>query len=414
MRPGLSVHVIGNPIEKDLDVDSALRQTRKKSEKKKKKPTKRKSVTVTTSTPKPNAPASEKEGFVKLTRAKTDLTPTTSEANSLDIANLEKEIEEMEENEQDYIIQIEELEHKIIRLMRDRTATSFKTSHSLWDKFKRSLTLEKKNVVITRKLAAVGGSGAGVYSCLVDGWKCAMKELDTTSMSQYMIDGFLGEIQLLELLPQHDNIARYLFHEISGNRIRLFMTQYHGSLGSYMQNRKEKTFAVSQIWKICLDIIKGIEFLHHHGIIHRDLKSDNIFVVFNEKGEILQCAIGDFDTAKQINSKADAAKTVLGTPAWMAPEVMDAKALGSYSFACDIYSFGMILYEMLAGKMPYEGTNPMKIPMMVLQGDLPEEPQVTEEYQPLLELYLKCVAFKPKNRPSVKTVKATIANNLVK
>ena len=120
-------------------------------------------------------------------------------------------------------------------------------------------------------------------------------------------------------------------------RIRLFMTLYHGSLGNHIQHRqaKDRSFSPDDIWRISLDIVKGIEFLHSNGIVHRDLKSDNIFVLLDEQSEIHKCAIGDFDTAKQINSKAEQAKTVLGTPAWMAPEVMDARELGSYGYACD-------------------------------------------------------------------------------
>lgn len=409
LRPGLSIQLFGTDIEKEVEQDVCLRQTKRSTKESKKAKKRRVSGSKTsrrkTSSSKTLAPPVE--------RARTEQNIDIVDDDELQ--ELEERVKELQENEQDYILRIDDLEGKLINLMRNKTDHSIKSSSSLFSKFKRSMTLEKKNVVITRKLAEIGGSGAGVYSCLIDGWKCAMKELDTSHMSQYTIDGFLGEIQLLEFLPQHDNISRYLFHEISGSRIRLFMTQYHGSLGSFIQNRgPDKPFQPIQIWRLCLDIIKGIEFLHGHGIIHRDLKSDNIFILMNEKGEILKCAIGDFDTAKQVNSKSEQAKTVLGTPAWMAPEVMDAKELGSYSFSCDIYSFGMILYELLTMKMPYCGMNPMRIPMMVLQGQKPQPPELDESYNALVELYDSCVEFKPKSRPSVKTVKSTIANNLIK
>ena len=338
MRSGLEVHLFGTEIEKEMEgFDIGLRQT-----------TNAKAVRKTSKTKKTS------KKYNSTTRRVKSLTPAddvkqilADESNNASYEELTERLKELQEEEQDYILKIEELEQRSISLMKDKTGEAIKSS-SLF-KFKRSMTLETRNVIITRKLAEVGGSGAGVYSCLVDGWKCAMKELDTTHMAQYSIDGFMSEIQLLELLPQHENISRYLFHEISGNRIRLFMTQYHGSLGSYIQSRAEtkQTFSPKEIWKLSLDIIKGIEFLHSNGIIHRDLKSDNIFILLNERREIMKCAIGDFDTAKQVNSKADQAKTVLGTPAWMAPEVMDAKELGSYSYSCDgkfNFFFYFILY----------------------------------------------------------------------
>lgn len=320
LRHGLFINLFGTDIEKEVEnLNAGLRQTNRA-----------RTTTSKTST--------SKKKRRRISRSKTEGTTTITEQNPImieeDLTELEEQLAQMEDLERDYILKIEDLERKMITLMKNKTDSSIKSSSSLFSKFKRSLTLEKKNVVITRKLAEIGGSGAGVFSCLVDGWKCAMKELDTAHMTQGVIDNFLGEIQLLELLPQHENISRYLFHEINNNRIRLFMTQYHGSLGSYIQHKKNP-FSPSEIWKICLDTIKGIEFLHNNGIIHRDLKSDNIFILLDEKNEILKCAIGDFDTAKQINSKYEQAKTVLGTPAWMAPEVMDAKELGSYSYSAD-------------------------------------------------------------------------------
>lgn len=74
----------------------------------------------------------------------------------------------------------------------------------------------------------------------------------------------------------------------------------------------------------------------------------------------------------------------------------------------------MVLYELLAMKMPYYGMNPMRIPMMVLQGQKPDPPNVGESYKSLVELYENCIEFKPKSRPSVKSVKSTIANALAK
>jgi len=74
----------------------------------------------------------------------------------------------------------------------------------------------------------------------------------------------------------------------------------------------------------------------------------------------------------------------------------------------------MILYELLCLKMPYSGMNPMRIPMMVLQGQLPDPPEVDTTYSDIVKLYLKCVSFKPSKRPSVKNVKNTIATSMVK
>ena len=329
---------VGNPIDKSTThdrlsrnsgSDKKIRKTDRDKDRDKDKKTKKRSK--------------KPRGVEESAAVQSPLNSPRTQEDLEAIKQLEAKLLELEQTERDYIAKIEELEAKMLHLTKEKPVKKDKGGSSLstliGNRLFKSLTLCKKNVIITQKLAEVGGSNAGVYSCLVDGWMCAMKELDLSDMNQYSIDSFTGEIRLLELLPQHENISRYLFHENNDNCIRLFMTQYNGSLGSYIhqlaKHPKPIPLAPLVIWRLLLDICKGIEFLHAQGIIHRDLKSDNIFILTDEKKNVIKCAIGDFDTAKQINSKADQAKTVLGTPAWMAPEVMNAKQLGAYSFPCD-------------------------------------------------------------------------------
>ena len=243
--------------------------------------------------------------------------------------------------EEEYKPQVEELEQRVKELSKGQS-TAFITSIFAPRKYrKKHVTLSTKSIIITQKIAAGGGSSAEIFSCIVDGWLCVMKELDTSEMNQQTIDNFSREIRLLELLPPHENIVRYLFHDLKDDKLRLFMTHYNTSLGSYIRQQAadQRLIAVKTINRILLDIIKGIEYLHSQGIIHRDLKSDNIFVLYGERKEVKNCAIGDFDTAKRVGFK-ESAKTVLGTPSWMAPEVMNAHQLGSYSFPCD----GMLIF----------------------------------------------------------------------
>jgi serine/threonine protein kinase len=161
-----------------------------------------------------------------------------------------------------------------------------------------------------------------------------MKELDLEYMNNEGIAAFEGEIRVLELLPHHPNIVRYLFHENKNKKLRLFMTRYSTTLNHEIATRQPTRFPVADIRRYGLDMVRGLEFLHSHQIIHRDLKSENIFVMLNERREIIQLAIGDFDTAKKVSAK-NQAKTVLGTPQWMAPEVLNANEEGGYGFPAD-------------------------------------------------------------------------------
>lgn len=267
------------------------------------------------------------------------------------------------------------------------------------------INLRFENVIQSEKLAETGGSNAGVYACYVNGWQCALKVLNKPTgflADQSLLDGFLQEITLLESLPNHRNLVRYLFHEETPTQIKLYMTKYSGSLGSEIRKaaRNNMRFTPEDITLWLLQILSGVGFLHGQGIIHRDLKADNIFVVKNESGNVSTCVVGDLDTAKAIG--ADRTKTLVGTPAFIAPEVSRCDA---YSYAADIFSFGMIVYECLALRLPFIETDVFRITDKILQGDKPIMPPLPESYQGLVAIHEVCVSLKPSDRPSLTQIR---------
>jgi len=140
------------------------------------------------------------------------------------------------------------------------------------------------------------------------------------------------------------------------------------------------------------------------------LKTDNIFVKLNEFKEISQLSIGDFDTAKKVSTQT-VAKTLIGTPNYMAPEVLHSNNESAYSYQADIYSFGMVLYELLSLKLPYEGESSFRIPALVMKGQKPKLADIgnlDSSYRPLIHLYEKCASFEPETRPSTSEIKETL------
>eukprot|EP01102_Stenamoeba_stenopodia_P005887 TRINITY_DN16601_c0_g1_i1.p1 TRINITY_DN16601_c0_g1~~TRINITY_DN16601_c0_g1_i1.p1 ORF type:complete len:215 (+),score=37.48 TRINITY_DN16601_c0_g1_i1:637-1281(+) len=135
------------------------------------------------------------------------------------------------------------------------------------------------------ELLGTGASTAAVYSCYVDGFMCAMKEFTFAYSNEASLRSFEQEISLLEGMPPHPNIARYLFHTKNANKICLFLTKYSGTLRDVLSNRKDP-FPLSFLIPRLLDIARGLEFLHFHNIIHRDLKMENIFVVYGDLKDI--------------------------------------------------------------------------------------------------------------------------------
>jgi len=121
--------------------------------------------------------------------------------------------------------------------------------------------------------------------------------------------------------------------------------------------------------------------------------------------------IGDFDTAKLL-TEHEQAKTVVGTAGYISPEILRSNRI-SYSFPADIWSFGMIIYEMMTLKRPYEDIRVNQISDLVEKGKLPYFPEeLDEKYSPLLTFCKKCLSLNPNDRPSVKRCKEILATLL--
>lgn len=273
------------------------------------------------------------------------------------------------------------------------------------------VVVDSGRIQINEKLAETGGSSASVFACIVDGWACAMKELDLQGVSETAIKGFETEIEVLEALPHHPNIIRYLFHQKKGTKLRLYMTRYATSLGKVIVERARQNgaehFSSVEILKWCMDIATGLEFLKNHNIIHRDLKSDNIFVNYDSHKEINRLIIGDFDTAKRVSQTAgDLPKTIIGTPGYMAPEVINAQNGGSYSFKADVWSFGMVLFELMTLKSPYHDVDSFEVHSRILAGERPKlSDNLPSSYRGLIKLFEKCSCLNVDDRPDISAVK---------
>jgi len=294
----------------------------------------------------------------------------------------------------------------------------------------RKITLDGERVEVHSKLAETGGSSARVWSVLVDGWTCALKELryDEVSFDLDAHVGFLNEVKFLSTLPPHPNIIRYLFHEPSTDSMRLFLESYDGTLGEFLRRRRRNhSFSHSggeedqgalappsprkllyqprELQRFLLDIASGLDFLHSHHIIHRDLKSDNIFVRLNRTNDIQRLVIGDFDTCKNMKN-LDVTRTLVGTPSCIAPEVLNSTTGTGYTYPVDIYSFGILIFELLTLSRPYDGLKLFEIACHIRDGRRPVIPAYVDRdhYGPFIELYHDMTSFDPIQRPDSTTV----------
>eukprot|EP00826_Nyctotherus_ovalis_P060472 TRINITY_DN848_c0_g1_i6.p1 TRINITY_DN848_c0_g1~~TRINITY_DN848_c0_g1_i6.p1 ORF type:complete len:433 (+),score=137.90 TRINITY_DN848_c0_g1_i6:419-1717(+) len=136
----------------------------------------------------------------------------------------------------------------------------------------------------------------------------------------------------------------------------------------------------------------ALKHCHDKRILHRDLKSQNIFLTSKNFVKL-----GDFGIAKVLEHTMDKAHTIVGTPFYLSPEIIDGS---SYSFAADIWSLGIILYEMCALKPPFTASSLSALGMKILKGNYQPIPsQYSRELHNLVGLLLNP---KPQKRPSIK------------
>ncbi|KAJ6806175.1 putative serine/threonine-protein kinase [Iris pallida] len=198
------------------------------------------------------------------------------------------------------------------------------------------------------------GSCGTVYHALWFGSDVAVKVFSRQEYSDEVIICFRQEVSLMKRL-RHPNILLFMGAVTSPQRLCI-VTEFlpRGSLFRLLQ-RNTTRFDWRRRTHMALDIARGMNYLHHCNppIIHRDLKSSNLLVDRN-----WTVKVGDFGLSRLKHETYLTTKTGKGTPQWMAPEVLrnepsDEKA--------DVYSYGVILWELVTEKIPWENLNSMQV-----------------------------------------------------
>ncbi|KAG6885854.1 hypothetical protein C0993_008817 [Termitomyces sp. T159_Od127] len=193
----------------------------------------------------------------------------------------------------------------------------------------------------------------------------------------------------------HPNIVQYLGFEETPENLSIFLEYVPGgSIGSCLL--KHGKFSEEVTKSFTGQILDGLAYLHSQGILHRDLKADNILVEMSGV-----CKISDFGISKRTEDASGGAFTAMrGTVFWMAPEVINTQKKG-YNFKADIWSVGCVVLEMWAGSRPWTGDEVVAVMFKLYQSKQP--PPVPPEVH-LTELAddfrLQCFAIDPDKRPS--------------
>lgn len=248
------------------------------------------------------------------------------------------------------------------------------------------------------------GSFATVYKGYWHG-PVALKELNIKDPTPAQLQNFKNEVIVLKK-TRHANVLLFSGYVLKPKLIIVTQWCKGRSLYKHLHVEDRREFTNCEIKNIALGVAQGMEYLHAKNIIHRDLKSNNIFI---HDEDDLTVKIGDFGLAT-FKTRFEGDQQIYhptGSILWMAPEVIRTKPdVNPFTFQSDVYSYGIVLYELLSRKLPYFDFkykdallfliglgDPERSPKLNLDVIGPDKPVV------LRSLMLRCIQQEPENRP---------------
>jgi serine/threonine protein kinase len=215
--------------------------------------------------------------------------------------------------------------------------------------------------------------------------------------------GLLAEVDLLQQL-RHPNVVSLMAvcQDIpAGEGILGILTEYcaRGSLYHLLHevHGLRQAQLIEKI-RIALDIAKGMSFLHESRIFHRDLKSGNVLIDSTGRGKI-----GDFGLSKLVDNSMTHVTGVTGSVAWTAPEVLQEEV---YRESADVYSFGVILWELLMNEIPWQNKTHVQVITAILKGQRLLSSTVKTQFPAAIFSLLEgCLNYDPEQRPNSHSIK---------
>ncbi|OHT17119.1 STE family protein kinase [Tritrichomonas foetus] len=221
------------------------------------------------------------------------------------------------------------------------------------------------------------GSTCTVYTALYKGKKIAVKEMILNDKNETTL---LEETRLMASMKSEFIVGFISAHRVEDTLWILMEYMDGGSLTNIA------TFCDCQephIAYFAREILKSLRYMHGQNKIHRDIKTDN--VLLNQNGEV---KLADFGYTAQLHDKNESRKSIVGTPYWMAPELIKAQP---YSFEVDVWSLGILCRELAEGEPPYVEVPPMRALFLIVSQGIPEISNKEARSPQFLDFLEKCL-----------------------
>ncbi|KAL7373149.1 hypothetical protein ABVT39_000033 [Epinephelus coioides] len=232
------------------------------------------------------------------------------------------------------------------------------------------------------------------------GQLAAIKVMDVTGDEEEEIK---AEINMLKKYSHHRNIATYYGAFIKKNppgmddQLWLVMEFCGaGSITDLIKNTKGNSLKEEWIAYVCREILRGLTHLHQHKVIHRDIKGQNVLLTENAEVKLV-----DFGVSAQLDRTVGRRNTFIGTPYWMAPEVIacDENPDATYDFKSDLWSLGITAIEMAEGAPPLCDMHPMRALFLIPRNPAPrlKSKKWSKKFQSFID---SCLVKSHSQRPS--------------
>lgn len=261
------------------------------------------------------------------------------------------------------------------------------TERQIMEKLRSAVSPGDPNTLYN-KIKKVGqGASGSVYvaKSLLRGNKVAVKQMDLAHQPRKEL--IVNEILVMKE-SQHPNIVNFLDCFLRANELWVIMEYMEG--GALTDIIDNNTMSEREIAAVSNEACQGLAHLHSQNIIHRDIKSDN--VLLDAKGNV---KITDFGFCAKLTDQRRKRATMVGTPYWMAPEVVKSKEYGE---KVDVWSLGIMAIEMIESEPPYLNEEPLKALYLIATNGTPQLKNPEKLSKELKEFLAVCLCVDVKSR----------------